>query len=103
MKERPGQILLHILIGVGLLMTVCTHILRWSLQTKTMRQRVIQRECDIGALEAARSKMWGCLSDNGYPGSSCVPNAAQRACIPEGISAAFSGTPPECRIGLADK
>ncbi|MDD2805389.1 MAG: hypothetical protein PHV33_07525 [Elusimicrobiales bacterium] len=100
MKSRQGQVLLYVLVSVGLLLTIGTHLLSWSLQTKAMRTRVVQRETKLGQVEAARGKMWGCLRDEGYPGTSCTATSAQRACEPSGFTVSYSGTPPECKVKI---
>ena len=82
-------------------MTTCAQIINWSLQIKTMHSRVARREQSAGKLEGTRAQIWGCLLDNGYPGGSCSPTAAQLGCVPAGTSAAFYGTPPACRISFA--
>lgn len=100
MKHRKGQVLVYILISVGLMITVSMSIVTWSLQTKTVRSRVIRKESDSGYLEGVRAKLWTCLMDTGYPGGTCTPTTAQQACAPEGITVNFSGTPPECKVNF---
>lgn len=102
MRRRYGQVLLHILMGVGILITGCMYILNWIVHDKASRGRIERKENSVSSLEGARSRLWGCLYHEGYPGAlSCSPTNAQKACTPAGFSADFVGTPQDgCRVLL---
>ncbi|OGS14414.1 MAG: hypothetical protein A2234_08125 [Elusimicrobia bacterium RIFOXYA2_FULL_58_8] len=97
-QQHPGLVLLQVLVIALLLIIATTAILRWQLnryQAVSKQENQSRLEGKIAGLAAY---MRQCLATAGYPSASCTPNAAQAACIPSGLSVAFSGTPPACEL-----
>ena len=80
---------------------ICGMLIKWSLQMTLTRNRAVQSISGVAELEKARTEMWGCLNDTGYPSGSCTPTASQKKCVPPSVSVDFSGTEPNCMLSLS--
>lgn len=101
MKKRQGQILIQVLIMTSVIITVCLSIVTRGIHTKHMRERYINKESGAAEVDGALAKAWGCLKGSGYPGVTCAATLAQQSCVPAGVTAVFSGTPPWCTVSLS--
>lgn len=101
MKNRSGQVLVHVLVMGAMFLAICSAITTQVLQRRTLQKKTAVREEAYGTLEGVSARAWGCLLDAGYPvAGSCRPSGAQEACVPGGFAAEFVGDYPECRIRL---
>lgn len=99
--RRPGAVLTHVLVVSLLLLAVAVAVIRVLLQRNQASAKSLrQSELSINT-EGLRHSISSCLGGAGYPSSaSCQPTPAQGACVPPGVTAEFSGTPPACTFRL---
>jgi hypothetical protein len=100
-KARRGVALLQVMVMAGALFGLCALMLKISMGRRLARGKAADGIAAAAELESARAKLWGCLSDRGYPGVSCRPAGQQAACVPPGVAAVFSGTAPDCKVSLS--
>lgn len=98
--RRRGAALFQVLVISVLVLAAAMAVIKWQLQrhqstAKAFRQSELK--IDVDGLRAAISS---CLGAAGYPSGSCNPTPAQLACVPSGVSAAFSGMPPACEMRI---
>ena len=100
-RRRAGAIMLQALIIAVVLISIVTAVIRWQLH----RHQAISKQSNQAQLEGevagGNAMVNQCLAAAGYPSGTCAPNAAQSACVPAGMTLAFSGTPPSCEIKIS--
>jgi len=98
--RRAGAILAQVLVIAVLLITIVTAAIHWQLQ----RYQAITKQANqtklVGTVSGGNAVITRCLAAAGYPSGTCIPNAAQSACIPAGTAVTFSGTPPSCKLKI---
>ena len=101
MSSRKGLVMLQIIIIGAVLFMLCSIMVQVSLYLRMTRSKAVTSLQAAAELEKARTKIWGCLTDHGYPGGTCNPDTAQQHCVPANVSADFTGAVPNCHIALS--
>jgi hypothetical protein len=97
---RRGAALVQVLVVSVLLLAAAMTVIRMLLQRNQASAKAsIQSQLKLD-VEGTRGAVSACLGSAGYPAGSCQPTAAQAACIPPGVTIAFSGTPPNCELQI---
>lgn len=97
---RRGAALLQVLVFSVLLLAAAMGVIRWVLQRNQLSVKASEQSKLKMDADGQRTTVSACLGAAGYPTGSCQPTPAQAACIPAGITVAFSGTPPNCSMEI---
>jgi hypothetical protein len=101
MKNKKGVVLIQVMVMSCILFMMCGMLVNWSLQMTITRRKVVQGIAGFSELEKVRAQIWGCLSDKGYPSTSCSLNTAEQVCVPSSVVLEADGTVPNCHLILS--
>jgi hypothetical protein len=96
MTARRGAALFQVLVISVLVLAAAMAVIKWQLQRHHTTAKAFRQSELAVDVEGLRGTISSCLGVTGYPSGSCQPTTAQEACIPPGVTASFSGTPPAC-------